>query len=105
MIARDSQQFKDFVKHILSWEGGLSNDPDDRSAAACVQPGQYHTNKGVTFCTFKALAPRLDISPVTYEKFIKMTDEEVGRFIYSFYKNVQGDKFSDAIGLSLAEAA
>lgn len=114
MIALDSQAWKDFVGHILYWETGyknpsvsqgLSNDPRDTGAAVCVQPGQYHTNKGVTFCTFKSIGPKVGISPITYDRFLKLTSEDVGKFIYEFYKNIQGNAFSQSIGLSLAEAA
>ncbi len=113
-MLRSSPKWKEFVSHILYWETGyknptlsqgLSNDPKDTGAAVCIPFPQYHTNKGVTFCTFKSMAQSLGITPVTYERFLRLTSEEVGRFIYAFYQNVKGDKFSDEIGLSLAEAA
>lgn len=114
MILQSSDTWKKFVEHVLFWETGYKNptirqgtssDPRDTGATGCVPAGMIHTNKGVTFCTFEGMATSLGITPVTHARFLSMTNEEVGRFIYAFYKNVKGDKFSDSVGLSLAEAA
>lgn len=104
MIASTSSKWSDYTKHILNWEGQLSKDPRD-SAARCVSVGQYHTNKGVTYCTFKENAAKLGITPVTYDRFLKLTDEEIGRFIYSYYKAVSGGQLPDSIALAMTEAA
>jgi lysozyme family protein len=104
MIEASSSKWNKYTQHILNWEGGLSKDPRD-SAASCVSAGQYHTNKGVTYCTFKANAAKLNIQPVTYDKFINLTDEEIGRFIYSYYKSVSGGQLPDSIALAMTEAA
>lgn len=102
-----------FVDHIMTWETGYANptiaqgmtsDPDD-PAARCVNPGQIHTNKGVTYCTFKSLAASLGVQPVTYERFLKLSKQDVSKFIYAYYLDIKGNQFSDKVGLSLAEAA
>lgn len=66
----------DFVK---KWEGGVSRNPAD-SAAADPVPGIYngktgwHTNKGVTWTTFKSLSQKLGYS-ATPELFFLMPDD------------------------------
>lgn len=105
MIASGSNKWLDYTKHILKWEGKTSSDPKDLSAAKCVNAGQIHTNKGVTYCTFKAQAANLGIVPVTYARFLKLTDQDVAKFIYSYYNSVNGSSLPDSIALSLTEAA
>ena len=104
MIYNDSNKWLDFTKHILQWEGKTSKDPKD-TASKCVDADKIHTNKGVTFCTFKDNASRLNITPVTYERFLNLTDEDVAKFIYSYYKNVNGQNFPDSIALAMTESA
>ena len=104
-MENSSAQFQQFVKHILSFEGGLSKDPRDTAVRYAPFPGAYHTNKGVTYAAFTALGPGLGITPINYEKFIKLTDQEVGRFIYEYYKSINGDKLPGSVGLSVTEAA
>ena len=101
----NSAQFQQFVKHILSFEGGLSKDPRDTAVKYAPFVGAYHTNKGVTYAAFTALAPKLGITPVTYDRFLKLSDQDVAKFIYQFYKSVNGDKLPGSVGLSVAEAA
>lgn len=96
--------FKDFVSHILSFEGGLSKDERDTAVSCAPFKGAYHTNKGVTYCTFKSLAESLGI-PNTYDRFIKMTDDDTAKFIYHFYKESHGDLMPPSIGLSVTEAS
>ena len=69
----NSAQFQQFVKHILSFEGGLSKDPRDTAVRYAPFPGAYHTNKGVTYAAFTALGPKLGITPISYERFLKLT--------------------------------
>jgi len=101
----NSAQFQQFVKHILSFEGGLSKDPRDTAVKYAPFPGAYHTNKGVTYAAFAALGPKIGISPISYEKFVKLTDADVAKFIYEFYKSVNGPQLPGSVGLSVAEAA
>lgn len=103
MINAASNKWGEYTRHILRWEGRTSSDPRD-TAASCY-PGGIHTNKGVTFCTFKNLAPKLGISPITHDRFLKLTDQEIGLFIYEFYKNVRGADLPDSVALAATEAA
>ena len=104
MIAATDNKWDKFVKHILKWEGKQSKDPRD-TAAKCVSAGQIHTNRGVTFCTFKTLAASLGITPVTYQRFLQLTDLEAAKFIYRFYIDVNGSALPDSIALAMTEAA
>ena len=103
MITANSRTWNNFVRHILKWEGKTSRDPRDK-AAKCF-PGGIHTVKGITFCTFRSLAPKLGITPVTHARFLKLTDAEVGLFIYEFYKEVRGYEFPSNLALAMTEAA
>lgn len=104
MLYNDSNNWQNFIKHVLYWEGGTSRSPKDTTAAKCVEAGQIHTNKGVTYCTFKDRADKLGISPVTYERFLNLTAEDSAKFLYTFYNSVNASKFSDSLGLALTEA-
>ena len=99
-----SNTFDAITKHILKWEGKTSKDPRDTAATCSPFAGAYHTNKGITYCTFKFYAPKLKI-PVTYDRFIKLTDNEVKLFIWKFAESVQADQFRPSIGASLTEIA
>lgn len=103
MLYNDSNEWLDYTSHILREEGKTSANPTDK-ASKCVPTGQIHTNKGVTYCTFKERASTLGISPVSYERFLNLTDEDVAKFIYSFYNAVQGSNFPDSISLAMTEA-
>ena len=98
-----SDLWQKYASHVLSFEGKLSNDQDD-TAASC-NPGLYHTNKGVTYCTFKANARSLGILPVTYDRFLKLTEGDAAKFMYKYYKNVKGDQLPDTIAIQMTEAA
>lgn len=100
-----SNKFNEFTKtHVLKWEGKTSKDPADTAVKCAPFPGAFHTNKGVTFCTFKTLAAKLGIFPVTYEKFTKLTDDEVKKFVFEFMQSVKADQLKDSIALALTEA-
>jgi len=104
MLYNDSNLWENYMKHVLFYEGDRDKDPDD-TASKCVQPGQVHTVHGVTFCVFKSDAARLGISPVTYERFLKINNAEATKFLYDSYKRVNGAKYPDTIALALTEAA
>lgn len=67
------------VPFIQKWEGGLSRDPND-TASSQPAPWTYqgktgwHTNKGITYATFKGNASRLGYAP-TAENFFQMPDD------------------------------
>lgn len=55
------------VPHILKWEGGFVNDPDDLGGA---------TNKGVTFKTYKFYRMRRGLPVPTIADLKNLSDEE-----------------------------
>lgn len=103
MVTSTSNTWGKYTGHTLKWEGGKSSDPRD-TAASCY-PGGVHTNKGITFCTFKNLAYELGIRPVTYAKFLSLTDQEAGLFMYKYYQAIKGDQLPDSVALSMSAAA
>jgi len=103
MLQNDSDSWLKYTGHILREEGKTSKNPSD-TASRCVPSGKIHTNKGVTYCTFKDRATSLGISPLTYERFLNLTDEDVAKFIYSYYKDVSGSSLPDSIALAMTEA-
>ncbi len=104
MLNNSSPYWISYVKHVLKWEGGKSSNPND-TAARCVSPGQVHTNKGVTYCTFRSLAAGLGVLPVTYNHFLTMTDQEAAKFIFQFYDSISGRDFPDSVAIFLTESA
>lgn len=104
MIQGNSTQWTKFGEHMLQFEGKLSKNPND-TASKCVQPGQYHTNRGVTYCTFKAYAEKLGVTPVTYQRFVNMDDNDAIKFLYLYYLDIKGDKLPDSVGLALTNAS
>lgn len=98
-------QFKAYVKHVLQWEGRTSKDPDDTAASCAPFSGAYHTNKGVTYCTFKSLAGGLGITPVTYDRFLKLTDSDIEKFIFQFCKEAGAQDLPTLVALAVTEAA
>jgi len=104
-MQRSSSIFNRYVDHVLKWEGRTSKDPNDSAATCAPFYGAYHTNKGVTFCTFRNQAAAVGIYPVTYERFLQLTRDDVSRFMYAFYQAVQGPQLPDNIALAVTEAA
>lgn len=70
---------KKIVSFIQKWEGGLSRDSTD-TASKVTAPWRYrgvtgwHTNKGVTFETFKRYAPVIGYA-VTAKNFFEMPND------------------------------
>jgi lysozyme family protein len=64
------------VPHILKWEGGFVNDPDDLGGA---------TNKGVTYRTYKLYCKRNGKPVPTIEDLKHITDEEFSDVLKSMY--------------------
>jgi lysozyme family protein len=83
---------------ISRWEGGISDDPRDR-AAGNPAPGTkgprglpIHTNKGVIWPTFQALAPKIGLAP-TVQNFLNLNDEQMGKFWkVGFWDQVRADE-------------
>lgn len=92
---------------IKKWEGGLSKDPKDPAAKNPVPDGSgFHTNMGITWDTFSALAPKLKYE-ATADNFIKMPPE-IWLKIYKngFWDGVKADNYnSQAIAELMADWA
>ena len=90
--------YKQFIPFIRKWEGGLTGNPSD-SASADPSPcgtddrydAPYHTNKGVTWSTFKDNADRLGYVG-SCANFLEMPDE-IWEKIYKdrFWDKIYGD--------------
>lgn len=100
-----SDLFKKYTAFVLKWEGITSKDPDDTAAPCAPWPGAVHTVKGVTYCTFKDMANRLGIFPVSYDRFLALTNDDIGKFIYQYYKAVRGPEIPDRLAIAMTEAA
>lgn len=67
------------VPHILKWEGGWANDPDDLGGA---------TNKGVTFKTYKSYC-RIVGKPIpSIGDLCRLTDDEFTEILKQMYWDV-----------------
>lgn len=64
------------VPHILKWEGGFVNDPDDLGGA---------TNMGVTYKTYKLYCSRKGRPVPSVEQLKKLTKEEFTDILKSMY--------------------
>lgn len=93
--------------YILKWEGGLSKRLDDKYAQWPVPDGSgYHTNKGVTWVTFKEMAARVGYQATPklfYEMPVKIW---LGIYKIGFWDPMKGDHVnSQAIAEFLADFA
>lgn len=99
--------YKQMVSWIKKWEGGLSKATTDSASKDPVPDGSgYHTNKGVTWTTFKSLASKLgyDATPAL---FYKMPDDIWGKiFKIGYWDPIAGDNIkSQAIAETMADWA
>lgn len=105
MIPLNSELWRKFCHHVAIAEGGLSKDPNDPAVSCAPFAGAYHTNMGITFCTFQKNAKLIGLQP-TYEAFLSMTKENAEAILYQFYKFATKDGAikDNAIALSVTEA-
>lgn len=106
MIPFNSELWVKFKNYVSKSEAGLSKSPSDTYALQCAPfAGAYHTNRGITFCTWKDQAKAVGAQP-TYEGFLAMTDDQWNKILYRFYlvgtKN--GSIKDNGIALSITEA-
>ena len=102
MLTITSPLFQAYVKHNASSEGGKSSNPKD-TAAKYVQPGQVHTNRGVTWNTYKSLASKLGLNP-DYNSFLNLTKDGAVKFIYQYYLNAAKD-LPDQTAIAVTESS
>jgi hypothetical protein len=100
------------ISFIKDKEGGLSSASNDTSSSSPSNCGNgsngkpYHTNKGITWSTFKSLSVKLGYS-ANCDNFIKMPDNIWGK-IYKegFWNPMQGDRIQNqAIANTFVEMA
>jgi lysozyme family protein len=104
-ITIDSPEFKKYLVHVLQWEGLTSKNPKDKAASCAPVAGGIHTNKGVTFCTFKKYAAQLGITPVTYDRFLALSNDDVAKFVFLFMQQAEASPLPNMVALSVTEAA
>lgn len=104
--------YTNIINFIKSKEGGLSSATTDTASKNPSNCGNgsngkpYHTNKGVTWATFKSLSSKLGYS-ATCDNFIKMPNDIWGK-IYKdgFWNPMQGDRIKNqAIANTFVEMA
>ena len=105
-------QYTKIITFIKSKEGGLSsattdtasNNPSNCGKGSNGKP--YHTNKGVTWSTFKGLSSKLGYS-ASCDNFMKMPDDIWGKIYKDGYWNpMQGDRIQNqAIANTFVEMA
>jgi hypothetical protein len=115
ITSSDDAKFKAYSEHVFKWEGLMDDDPLDR-AVNCVRGltnvakrGRkglpIHTVRGVTWCTFKALATQLGVGPVTHQRFVSMTKDDVRKFIFYTYNQYPWKNTPDPVAIALTETA
>jgi lysozyme family protein len=95
------------TKYIEKWEGGIGNDPNDHYARYPVPDGSgNHTNKGVTWVTFKSFATKAGYT-ATPALFYKMPmDIWLRIYKIGFWDPMRGDQIpSQALAELLADFA
>jgi hypothetical protein len=105
-------KYTNIISFIKDKEGGLSSattDTASRNPSNCGNGSNgkpYHTNKGVTWTTFKGLSNKLGYS-ASCENFIKMPNDIWGKIYKEGYWNpIQGDRIKNqAIANTFVEMA
>ena len=105
-------QFNKIVSFIKTKEGGLSSTTTDNASSNPSNCGNgsngkpYHTNKGITWGTFKGLSSKLGYSG-TCNNFLNMPDDIWNKiYKYGFWNPMQGDRIQNqAIANSFVEMA
>lgn len=85
--------YRNIIAFIKEKEGGLSHNQNDSARFDPVPDGTgTHTNKGITWKTFKAMAFLAQYEP-TSELFYKMPDDIWGKiFKIGYWDKIWGDK-------------
>ena len=115
ITSADNPKFKDYAEHVFKWEGLMDDDPKDR-ASKCVKGlttvakrGKFglpiHTVRGVTYCNFLSLAAQLGITPVNHARFVRMTKDDVRKFIFYHYSQFPWRNTADPVAIALTETA
>lgn len=81
------QAFEAWVAHVLFWEGGYANNPNDSGG---------ETNKGVTWATFQSVGPLVLSVPTTRDVFLSLTDDQVKMFMKYYWDRSGAGKIAYA---------
>jgi hypothetical protein len=93
MLQNTSKEWNDYYDFLAYWEGGLSKDQTDY--AHTQRPnGDYHTNRGITWDTYKTLAPLVNISN-DYNTFVNLTREQAKKISNYYFNNSSAAKFTN----------
>lgn len=79
----NSKEWTNYYAYLSRWEGGKSSDQSD-TASTQVPNGGVHTNRGITFATFKQLAPKAGIDP-DYNTFLNLTSDQASKITYQYF--------------------
>lgn len=90
----NSKEWTNYYNFLSRWEGGTSSDQTD-TASSQVPNGGIHTNKGITFLTFKTLAPKVQI-PNDYNTFLKLTSAQASKISYQYFKESSAAKLTNS---------
>jgi len=93
--------YKNLVPFIKIKEGGISANPNDsasKNPSPCGKDSKgypYHTNKGIQWATFKALASKGGYT-ASCDNFLKMPDD-IWNKVYKvgFWNEIQGDRIQN----------
>ena len=93
--------YKNLVTFIKIKEGGISANPNDsasKNPSPCGKDSKgypYHTNKGIQWATFKALASKGGYT-ASCDNFLKMPDD-IWNKVYKvgFWNEIQGDRIQN----------
>lgn len=78
--------FNKAIEHILKWEGGLVDHPND--------PGGL-TNRGITIKTFRQYAHLINVAG-TKQNLIALTEQQARNLYHEIYwQRIQGDKIDN----------
>lgn len=92
--------YKNIISFIKRAEGGISSDPKDtasRNSSPCGKRNGFpiHTNKGITWATFKGLASKGGYT-ASCDNFIKMPNEIWSKvYKVGYWDAVQGDRIKN----------
>jgi lysozyme family protein len=89
-----TDKFLRCLRFVLKWEGGVSNDPDDRGGL---------TKWGVTQATYDRYRKAKGLP---LQSVVKMTDAEMRDIYWAYYwQPVRGDEFAYPLALALFDTA
>lgn len=84
-----------YLQFTKDREGGLSKDPNDSASKDPLPDGSgFHTNKGITWATFKRLGPICGYNP-TIENFYKMPDDIFEKIMEYFWKEAGANRIDN----------